>query len=340
MAENYGSTQVSVGGFDPSGPISTIIGLGGNFALSAYNNAQARALAEYDRQQNYLYGEMAANNADTRTRGLYRSFYSPEALLKQYQEAGLSPSMMFGGTPGQGGMSGAQGNGAHVQTPYQPVSLLEAAQVSNLLAQTKKTNAETTNIHSDTDLKEIQKEFNSLAYKLFEVDTEAATTYIYDEEGKPVESFYDVASRSENYDKFQENLFKVCNNEKTKQYLKTERGQEFLRNIFKTSREIGRDLAVFGKEEVEATFAQQIIDFLKEKGGAELSAESLASELKSSISTNTLTAQQNEAWVHLLDWIEQQGGEGMKDTSVIMYYILQAYINNRMQAAGIAAKFL
>ena len=112
-------------------------------AQTAYNNAEAAKRAEQDRRENYMYGEMAAQNADARTRGLYNDFYSPSALLKQYQEAGLSPSMMFGGTPGQSGMSGAQGTGATgPQTPFMPYSIVEAAQAAALFAQAKKTEKE------------------------------------------------------------------------------------------------------------------------------------------------------------------------------------------------------
>ena len=120
--------------------------VGGMFGLanSAINNAWASRQAEQDRQRNYYFGEMAADNADKRTRALYQDFYSPEALMRQYKAAGLSPSMMFGGTPGQGGMAGAQGSGASgPQTPFMPVSMVEAAQAAALFAQAEKTKEET-----------------------------------------------------------------------------------------------------------------------------------------------------------------------------------------------------
>lgn len=126
------------------GLITGLVNAVGNIATAGINNAAAAERAREDRRENYMYGEMAANNADKRTRALYSDFYSPEALLRQYNEAGLSPSMMFGGTPGQGGMSGAQGTGASgIQTPYMPVSLVEAAQAAALFAQAEKTKEET-----------------------------------------------------------------------------------------------------------------------------------------------------------------------------------------------------
>lgn len=121
-----------------------IIGAALNVGQGIINNAWADYRTEKDRKQNYLYNEAAAINADFRTRQLYNDFYSPTALVKQYNEAGLSPSLMFGGTPGQGGTAGAQGAGPQgLQTPYMPISLVDAAQAAALFAQAEKTKAET-----------------------------------------------------------------------------------------------------------------------------------------------------------------------------------------------------
>ena len=51
---------------------------------------------------NYGYGEMAADNAQARTKALYSELFSPEAKVKQLKEAGLSVGMMYG----QGGVGG------------------------------------------------------------------------------------------------------------------------------------------------------------------------------------------------------------------------------------------
>lgn len=55
--------------------------------------------------------EDAANAADARTRALYNDFGSPEALRRQYEEAGLSVGLMYGGSgaSGQNMPHGAQG---------------------------------------------------------------------------------------------------------------------------------------------------------------------------------------------------------------------------------------
>lgn len=147
-----GSTGSS-GGSGYGNIYGAAISAGGGIISSIINNAWAGEQAKKDRRENYIFSEFAANNADKRTRALYKDFYSPEALLRQYEAAGLSPSMMFGGTPGQGGMSGAQGNGGSgIQTPYMPISMVEMAQAAALFAQAKKQNAETDVIEGKNEM--------------------------------------------------------------------------------------------------------------------------------------------------------------------------------------------
>lgn len=82
--------------------------------LSSYlSNKWARENAEHDREENYKYNELAAGNADARTRALYNDLYSPQALMQQLKDAGLSPSVFYAnGAGGISGQSGAQGEGA------------------------------------------------------------------------------------------------------------------------------------------------------------------------------------------------------------------------------------
>lgn len=132
--------------------LGAVVGAGLNAGFGAIQNEWAAGRTAQDRRENYKYGEMAANEADKRTRAIYSDIYSPGALVKQYNDAGLSPSMMAGGMPGGGGMSGAHGTGAAgMQTPYMPMSLLEGAQISNLVAQAEKTKAETKTIEESRE---------------------------------------------------------------------------------------------------------------------------------------------------------------------------------------------
>lgn len=141
------------------------------------NQYYASEMASQARAENYMYNERAAENADRRTRALYEDFYSPAALMRQYKEAGLSPSLMFGGTPGQGGMSGAQGAGTAGQpTTFTPFNMVETAQAAALFAQAEKTREETktergenakgaallANIGADTGNKEAQTHLTQL----------------------------------------------------------------------------------------------------------------------------------------------------------------------------------
>lgn len=145
--------------------MSTIVGgalnLGADIITAAYNwskqkeqnawNAEQARLAD---KRGFYYGEMAADNADTRTRALYNDYESPQALLRQYKEAGISPSIMLGngGTSGQNVPNGAQGNGAsgnmpaNAQMPY-----MDAVGTGNLLAQTKLIEAQTRKLNAETD---------------------------------------------------------------------------------------------------------------------------------------------------------------------------------------------
>ena len=141
--------------------------MGAEAILSGINNLLGLGIGNYNREENYYYSERQAENADKRTRALYADLYSPQALMQQYKKAGLSPSLMFGGTPGQGGMSGAQGASAAINTPFMPMSLMESVQAANIMAQTEKTKAETRTIEGENErgLAEIANIWAEQGYK-------------------------------------------------------------------------------------------------------------------------------------------------------------------------------
>lgn len=123
-----------------------------NGAINAATSAISNSMSDYYNSQSqyraYQYNEAAARNADLRTRALYNDFYSPTALFKQYREAGLSPSLMFGGGAGAGGTTpqGAQGEGASgMQTHTYGINPIDMAQIELMKAQTRKANAEAEN---------------------------------------------------------------------------------------------------------------------------------------------------------------------------------------------------
>lgn len=117
-------------------------GMGGVFGVigNRISAQQTKEMADY----NHMLNEMSAEAADKRTRALYEDYMSPSAMLEQYRQANLSPSLMFGGG-GVGGASmpnGAQGEGASGLAP-RVFSPLEAAQTALTVAQTEKVKAET-----------------------------------------------------------------------------------------------------------------------------------------------------------------------------------------------------
>lgn len=132
---------------------STLAQGGFNAATAGLSYVINDALQEKARDENYRYNEMAARNADQRTRALHNDLYSIKAQMQNAKEAGLSPSIFYQGQ-GTIGQSGAQGAGAGgVGAPYIPVSPVDMAGIELAKAQAEKTRAETDNINKDTELK-------------------------------------------------------------------------------------------------------------------------------------------------------------------------------------------
>ncbi len=119
---------------------------GTDFLTNIYNNHQQQKMLGL----NYRYNEKAADNADARQRKQYEDYYSPAAQLKQLQDAGLSPSLMYGNGSGVvGSAQGAQGSGAQGPSaiPMQATQFaLMQAQIKNLDSQANKNNAEAKDI--------------------------------------------------------------------------------------------------------------------------------------------------------------------------------------------------
>lgn len=134
--------------------------MAGSILSTAINNELAKQRERQAREENYQYGEAAAEQADARTRALYNDLYSPAAQMQQLKEAGLSPSIYAsGGIAGKSGSSGAQGSGASGISPnVYGINALEMAQIANINADTNKKEAETGNIEEDTTIKRLQQD--------------------------------------------------------------------------------------------------------------------------------------------------------------------------------------
>lgn len=154
------------------------IGAGVSGTFGIFNNIMAGIRESEARRENYEYGEKAADNADARTRALYENYQSPQALLRQYKEAGLSPSLMFAnGAAGAGGMTqGAQGAGATGVNPnIFGINVMEGAQLGLMQAQARKTNAEADTIEGKNQRGKLELQAKSLDNELQEYENYVAS---------------------------------------------------------------------------------------------------------------------------------------------------------------------
>lgn len=311
------------------GFLDTIFGGAINLGIGAFNNTWAQDLQHTARIENYELGEKAAENADKRTRALYKDLYSPQALLQQYQAAGLSPSMMFGGTPGQGGTSGAQGTGAAGPgAVFSPLSMLEGAQVANLVAQTKKTEAETRNIDKDTDLKKLQEEWQEMANSQYKTEFTLLNAGYQMPDGS-VKSYYDIAGDYDNFDKY----IAACREAAIQagdqgivQTLASEQGLKTMRAIYMARKEMAHDISVLSSEKVSADFQKAITNELKKAGFEKLNAEAAVAQLRSLSAASELTETQKTAWNNLINKLGEKNST-MRDIVVVLGMLLGNFAN-------------
>lgn len=146
-------------------------GIGQVFNIEAQelNNELAKQREALARAENFKYGEMQADNAMLRSEDLYNRIQSPKALLKQYKEAGLSPSLMFGGS-GAGGQSipaGAMGSSAAVQPTTYGINPTDSAQIALMTAEAAKAKAEARKNNAEAEAVQPQTEAD-IARKLSE----------------------------------------------------------------------------------------------------------------------------------------------------------------------------
>lgn len=315
--------------------VDALVGGVMNIAGSAYNNWLAGQRTDHDRHQNYLYGEMTADAADRRTRALYNDFYSPEALARQYKEAGLSPGLMFGGTPGQGGMSGAQGAGvAGPQTPVFGVDLMQAAQIANIKAQTAKTEAETANITKDTDLKKLEEQYNQFRNNEKSIEFKLTTAYLHDGEGN-VTSMFELAENSRTYEDFINECKERSKNSGEKELqlmMGTEQGQKTMRDIYYNANRMSRDIAVLSSEKVDAKFQENLLEALSKKGFAEQNAETCIAQLEAAAEMANLTKQQKESFNNVIEQLKKKNST-VADILIVVSMILGNFMSGSVSVS-------
>lgn len=137
--------------------LGSAVGQIGGAIINTIGNAAAnKKNIEAQKQQlalNHYYNELSASNAYNREEKWYNQYMSPEAMLRQYKEAGLSPGLMYdsGGAMGSTTNAPQGGGGNGLSAPQLSINPMEGA---NYAAAIEKTMAEIKNIKADTAVKE------------------------------------------------------------------------------------------------------------------------------------------------------------------------------------------
>lgn len=98
-------------------------------------------------ERSFKYNEMAADNADTRTRNLYQDFETPSAKKRMLEDAGFNPALVYGGMNGSI-PQGAQGAGGSASANnLGGITAPSAMEIYDIL-----------NAKKDLEIKESQKE--------------------------------------------------------------------------------------------------------------------------------------------------------------------------------------
>lgn len=156
----------NIAGATIGGGLSAIDG-----AINRKWQAEQNAINAY---RTYDLNEKAANNADQRTRALYSDFQSPEALRKQFEDAGLSVGLMYGGgNPGGHLSAGAQGaaSSQSVSPVYSNIAgntlqgSMMGAQIANIMADTKVKEKDAEKKSGEITLNKALEEFQKSAKK-------------------------------------------------------------------------------------------------------------------------------------------------------------------------------
>lgn len=307
----------------------TIAGAAINAGLGALSNAQSHYYTTQNMYNSYELNEQAAQNADIRQRAQYRDIYSPQALLEQYKMAGLSPSLMFGGTPGQGSANGAQGGVGTPSTPYSPISMLEGAQLAAIQAQTEKTKAETANINKDTDIKALQEQWQEMANSQYKTEFTLLNAGYQMPDGS-IKSYYDIAGDYDNFNKY----INACReaaiqagDQGVVQTLASEQGLRTMRSIYIARREFAHDISVLSSNKVSADFQKSVLNAMNEEDFPEWNAKAALAYLQQNVEAAKLDKAQKEAWNNLIDTLKAKNSK-MADIAIVLGMVVNQALTN------------
>lgn len=115
-----------------------------------YNHGEALLQRQFESEQAQLQRDWSEQQ--------YLQYNSPEAMMRQYREAGLNPSLMYGGAQAtDANMQSAAPSGAQASAGSQSISPINFGDFMNVM-QLWKTKAEIDNIKADTTGKDITNE--------------------------------------------------------------------------------------------------------------------------------------------------------------------------------------
>lgn len=316
------------------GIVGKVVDAVSNYGTAKAANEWAKERERIARDENYIYGESAADAADMRTRRLYTDLYSPNAQLEQLKAAGLSPSLFYGDGGGIAGQSGAMGSGASGilgQTfGMQPTDFgqlgLQQAQTELLKAQTKKT-------ESETQMQDLENDVKKLENTAFKEQYTIVNAHISKSDGTQ-QSLAEIADECYTYEQFLKTVREAAEQGQDlvlRDATTSENGQQVLRELYTAQSKLGRDIAVLSSQEVDANFQKQIakelLSFSDENGNtiAKLTAQDAVSRLRKNIQQNNLDERQKEAWNNLLNKL---GHGTLQDVAIVLLLTLNNALSN------------
>lgn len=309
-----------------------------NILNSWLSNKWAGQREKTAREENYKYGEQAADAADARTRALYNDLYSPQAQMQQIKDAGLSPSIYAsGGISGKSGTSGAMGTGASGVNPQTfgiaPVSALEAAQIGLINSQTKKNEVDSEGSRIENLRKTYASMLEAMQEQNYRAEFEILNTTLQEKGSKKYTTLADIA-KGKTFEEFMNYINNDTELDKHKLDLfNTENGQRVLRGIYLANNQLQKEINTLSADIVSEEFRSAIANELKNTDYVKLSAKEAIEALKSNVSILELTANQKTAWNELLKKFGEEGSNG-QIIAVVLGTILQTFATAGSRAAG------
>lgn len=299
----------------------------------------AHGEAEMARKENFLYGEAAANAADLRQRQQFHDLYSPQQQMKQIKEAGLSPSIMYGGTPQAGGVAtGQQGGGANgpAGASTNPNSTAAAymagaqfklidADAALKMAQALKIEKEIGTEQERQAALQLQNEYQRMinttygnAHNLFD------NVNWVNEKGEQT-SLYNMATQSASFEEFEEKVWKGAEaGGVDKQWVKSETAVQAMRDYYEANKKFGANLTTLQNIRINNDFNSSLISALNTDEFIELTTNDAIQRLRNNVETNKLNSTQKKSWNDLL--------EKMKDgTTKDILIVCGMILNNALQ---------